>query len=235
MKKLFIIPVLLCTMFSGLFAQKDAVENLPKYYSEYLHFGFTLGINGTNFVLHPATDFHKFDTLKVVEADGQVGFNLGIISELRLQEYLTLRFMPALSFAQRDLNYSFMGVDTFVALKKVESTFIDFPVDIKLRSKRLNNFAAYVVGGGKYSLDLASQKDVQNKDLTTAIVKIKKHDWGIQGGFGVDFFLPYFKFAIEAKMYLGLRDMLVRDETIFSQSIDRLNSKIFLLSFTFEG
>jgi hypothetical protein len=67
------------------------------------------------------------------------------------------------------------------------------------------------------------------------VVKLYKHDFGYEAGAGLDFFLPYFKFGIELKMSLGLRNLLVPDNTIYALSLDRLRSKVFLISFTFEG
>ncbi len=96
-----------------------------------------------------------------------------------------------------------------------------------------------MLGGGKYTLDLASQKDVNNTGLPLSqqVVKLAKNDWGVEVGSGVDFYLPYFKFGIELKASMGLRNMLVKDPnpTILSSTIDILHSKVFLISFTFEG
>jgi len=36
-------------------------------------------------------------------------------------------------------------------------------------------------------------------------------------------------------MSYGLRDLLIKENTIYTNSVKRLNSKIFQLSFTFEG
>ena len=222
---------------NNAYAQRDRVENLPKYNHESLHFGFTIGLNYTDFVIHPVRDFHLQDSLKTVQSLRQPGFNLGIVSEVKLHEYLAVRFVPALSFGGRTLQYFFeTPTDTFVAERVVESTFLDFPVNLKLRSARVNNFGAYLVGGAKYTYDLASQRNVRTStNFTEQIVKLDRHDFGYEGGVGVDFFLQYFKLAIEAKMSLGTRNVLIKDNTIFSNSIDKLNSKVFLISITFEG
>lgn len=54
-------------------------------------------------------------------------------------------------------------------------------------------------------------------------------------GFGTDFYLEYFKFGIEIKMSYGIRDILDRDNTPLTDPIDKLSTKMFLLSLTFEG
>jgi hypothetical protein len=227
---------------STLFAQQQAGNkgNLMDYYGHYVNFGFYLGVNRTNFAITPVQNWQAVagDSLKSILSTPQTGFNLGIVSELRLQEYVTLRFLPDIAFGQRNLEYHFQSPhDTFDIVKKVESTFLDFPLDFKIRSKRLGNFAAYMIGGGKYTLDLASQKDVNNGNVTVAqqVVKLGKNDFGYEAGAGVDFFLPYFKFGLELKLSMGLKNLLIKDNTIFSQTVDSLHSKVFLVSFTFEG
>ena len=40
-------------------------------------------------------------------------------------------------------------------------------------------------------------------------------------GFGIDFYLEYFKFAPEFKATFGLVDMLVNDDSIYSSSIQK--------------
>ena len=53
-------------------------------------------------------------------------------------------------------------------------------------------------------------------------------------GAGFDFYTTFFKFGIELKMSYGLNDILKREGNIYTGAVDRLNSKLFLLSFTFE-
>jgi len=209
--------------------------NLPNYYDEVLHFGFTLGVNRSNFVIHSSEHFERLDTLKWVHSSPKPGFNLGIVSELRLHKYITLRFVPNLSFAERNLEFYFEGHDTIVRKKTVESTFLNFPLDLKLRSKRVGNFGAYILGGGGYSLDLASKRKVQNTSGTDAIVKLRRDDFSYEFGAGAEFYLQYFKFAIEGKVSMGTRNLLIKDTNVYSDAIDKLNSRIFLISITFEG
>ena len=45
----------------------------------------------------------------------------------------------------------------------MESTLLDFPIYIKYKSERYNNFRSYVLFGIKYSLDIASQKTLLMK------------------------------------------------------------------------
>jgi hypothetical protein len=99
----------------------------------------------------------------------------------------------------------------------------------------VGNFSAYILAGGGYSLDLASKRKVQNTSGTDAIVKLKRDDYSYEVGAGAEFYLEYFKFAIEGKLSIGTKNLLVKDNSIYSNAIDKLNSKIFLISITFEG
>jgi hypothetical protein len=239
-KTLLLFSLLTLSLSAQKGGSSGGPQNRSEYYTDKIHFGFYLGVNRTNFIITNVNNWRSVagDSLKTILSSSSTGFNLGIVSELRLQQYVTLRFTPDIAFGQRNLEYHFAGQDTFDIVKKVESTFLDFPIDFKIRSKRFGNFAAYMVGGAKYTLDLASQKDVRNGDLPLSqqVVKLAKNDFAVQAGAGVDFFLPYFKFGIELKTSLGIRNMLVPDSSsILSSTIDRLNSRVFLVSFTFEG
>ena len=65
-------------------------------------------------------------------------------------------------------------------------------------------------------------------------IRLKNFDLAWEVGFGIDFYLPYFKFSPEIKFSSGLRDMVVRDNTQFTSSIKKMNSNIWMLSFHFE-
>jgi len=238
LKILKIILLILIVNFSILLPEAKAqkhVENLPKYDFKKYHFGFTLGFNEMNFVVKPAKDLEQFDTLLVIESVPDYGFNIGIVSSVRLFEYLDLRFVPTLSFGDRIIEYSLLVNETEIVKqqKRTETTNIDFPLTLKYKSKRLTNTRAYVVGGIRYSIDLASQykKKANEQDV---LVKLYQSDYSFEVGAGFDFFLQYFKFGIEIKMIYGIRDLLKREDNIYTQSIDKLSSKIFWLTFTFE-
>ncbi|MBK9542217.1 MAG: PorT family protein [Bacteroidetes bacterium] len=208
--------------------------NLPKYDHQKIHFGFTLGLNSTNFKVQLVPDFKTMDSIYVVESEPVSGLNLGIVSNLRLGEYWDLRFIPALSFAQRNLIYQFIYPDSASAstTKSVESTYLEFPLDLKFKSKRVTNYRMYVLAGARYSIDMVSQAKVRDKDKD--IVKLKRYDFGYEIGLGFDFYLTYFKFSPEIKMFNGLNNLLVKDNSRYASPLEKLNSKIFLVSFLFE-
>ena len=234
-KSRYVFLVVSIVLTQVVFAQKVKTINLPNYDYQTLHFGFLLGINKADFIVHPNPNLALLDSVYVLESVPQSGFNLGIISNLRLSEYSDLRFIPALAFSTRNLEYTFKSAKGDIKRKKsVESTFIEFPLDLKLKSARYNNFRAYILVGVKYSIDIASQKDVNSDLVTDAIVKLNKNDYYYSIGVGFDFYQKYFKFSPELKYNFGIRDLLVRDTNVFAKSIDKITSKIVNVSFTFE-
>lgn len=214
-------------------------KNLPKYDHKQWHFGFTLGINTMNFNLHPVDHLQYDSTVVIIQPTLSQGFNIGIVANKRLVKFLDLRFVPTLSFGQRNIKYLIKTspTDETQYIKSVESTFLDFPFTLKYKSKRfdgkLNNMRAYVLGGARYSLDLASQK--KKKGTTDEIViKLNPHDFMLTAGVGFDFYLPYFKLGVELQMAYGLVNVLNDEKTIYTTNMDKLSSKMSWLTLTFE-
>lgn len=256
--KIVLTLVILISSFH-VFAQADAKGhgNLPKFYKQRIHFGFHLGGNTTDFRVHNVrtSDYPKdtiyywnggknysypggYDSiylapLKTIYHKPEFGFNLGIVCDLRLHDYVRLRTLPTLCFGSRRLVYTYTERDTvFERIRKTESVFIMFPLLLKLQSKRLGNFSAYVIGGGSYTFDLQSDKKV---DPASQLVRLRRNDFYVEGGGGVDFYLRYFKLGLEVKVMSGVRDILFHDGSKFAAPIKRLNSHIVFYTITFEG
>ena len=231
MKKIYKIAIILL-LSQNLFAQRYNVPlNLPNYDNKPIHFGFLIGLNTLDFKLTPVSNVE--DELFVIQSQSQKGFNLGVVSNMRLGNNLDFRFIPTLSLAERRIFYT-LNDNTVLTdeNKKIESTFIEFPVSIKYKSSRYNNGRAYIMTGLKYSLDLASQRNIDDEGLE--IVKIKKDDFLYEIGLGLDFYLPYFKFSPELKANFGLTNLVVDDGSIYSRSIKGMKTRGFSISFTFE-
>lgn len=234
-KSLLVLFSAFCFSLNFSFAQMARQLNLPDYDHEKLHFGFSLGFNKADFVVFPNPN--KPDSVWSIDNRPQLGFNLGIISDLRIHDYATLRFLPALTFQERILRFKIHPTGAvkpdsiYIASKQIESTLLDFPIDLKIRSERMNNVSAYLLAGGKFSIDLASQAKTKNPDL----VKLTSKDWAYEVGFGLDFYLEYFKLSAEIKFDAGFKDRLFHENTTYSNSISRLFTKLWLFSLNFEG
>jgi hypothetical protein len=225
---------------------------MPTYdYAKY-HFGFILALNQMHFSIKPAEGLNNtmFNTGQASEINADsamlysvlhapsLGFTVGIVGNLRLGNYFDLRLIPSLAFGERNLDYYIMSYQDGDAgaveiRKNVPSTFVELPLHLKYKSQRLNNFRAYVLTGVNYRMDLASQAK-KDKDQGEVQVKLNRNDIYGELGVGFDFYFEWFKFGTEAKMSYGFLDVLKREDNIYTDGIEKLSSKIFQLSFTFE-
>lgn len=237
MKHILVILVLIPTF---LFAQKEKPKNYRRFDEKLIHFGFMLGGNTADFGMRLKPNAYQDYGLKSLTSRSSAGGQVGIVSTLKLgHPVVRLRFIPTLSFQERVLNYTFVNPDTsltgdWLNEERINSTNLDFPLMFQFRTVRLNNFAAYVLVGGQYSLDLQSQENA-SQDYIDPFIKIKKHDWQAQLGGGLEWFAPYFKFGVEIKYSYGLRNTFVPDGTVIANPIDRLYNKVWWVSLIFEG
>ena len=231
--KYLLITIFLSSSFFSFGQRYKNPQNLVKYDFKKLHFGFSLGVNALNFNVQKSNNSLNNDSLLSILAQNQKGFNLGIVSNLRIGRYTDLRFIPTLVFGERILDYGFDETNNLtIKSKRIESTLIDFPISIKYKSARYNNFRTYILCGVKYSLDIASQYKID--DEGQELVKLNNHDLMIEGGFGIDFYLQYFKFSPQIKLSHGLINILSKDQTVFTETINNLKTSGWMLSFTFE-
>ena len=205
-------------------------QNLQNYDSRLYNFGFSLGINKMNFALKPN---YELDDYRYTLPEHDFGFHIGIVSNLNLLPLWDLRFVPTLSFGDRYIYYS----DDWRAPDRegtFDPTLLEFPLHLKFKSVRImDNFRVYVLGGFKYSYDLASIEEGEGDDI---LVRVARNDLHYEMGFGFDHYFYYFKFSLEVKASFGMLD-LARPGTMdrrYYNSIDRLNSKSIMISFLFE-
>ena len=197
------------------------------------HFGFSLGLNYADLAVKNVENIQSLDSVFVVEPKGALGFNLGIVSDMRLGEHFNLRFIPGISFAGRTMEYTLYERDTLPVFyeKTVNSVYLEVPLYFKFRSRRINNWRVYIIGGGKFQYDMATKEEVESDEV---VLKLKKEDYTWDLGVGIDFYLEYFKLSTEVKMAFGLNNLIVQDQTVFTNSIQSLKSKTFLFSIYFE-
>lgn len=209
-----------------------------------LHFGFTFQYLSSEFKILKRSDWQvPFEEngvpvsgrLRSLSSKSSPGFGIGFVVNQRLSEHADIRFTPTLVFNDRLAYYEFEGLDAPVE-KKVQSTMIDFPLGIKIKSDRRNNFRAYVIGGAKYSMDIASKKK-SNDDSFGAMEKFlknKKNFLSYEAGFGMDLYFEYFKMSPEIKLSYSLNSVLKDDPSPYSRPIDKLMLRHVTFSLFFE-
>ncbi len=251
MKKLFLILFGLISL--NLLAQKQKVKNDPTHDDNPLHFGFSIGLNTMDFDIKQSSEAIRLKVFPDVVVL-RPGFQVHAISNIRLGKYFDFRVLPGISFGgEREISYfnvdggtAISGIDSVV---RIESNFLEMPILIKYKAKRINNFRPFLIGGLNPRFDFAATKKTWGTSKKgSSLLLLNVFDYYYEIGFGVDFYLENFKFAIEFKYSVGLTDVLKRklnnkgngpsvppeEFAIYTNVIDKINSRLFMVSFHFE-
>ncbi len=225
-------------------SQVERPKNLPAFDLKRLHFGFTVGFNSMDLAIKRNYDLDDFVYVDVSKP--QPGFQITVVSDLRLNPNWNLRFLPGISFGQRDLYYytdpRLDGPPATVEdpLYKVSlgAGYLEFPLLFKYRAHRVNNYRPYLVMGANFRYDMVAKKKGKYDVDTDEYVKFLPGNLYLEFGFGIDNYLKYFKFAPELKVAVGLFNII--DNTgrtyyeEYTESISTARSIIVMLNFHFE-
>lgn len=220
-------------------AQKEKPQNYRKFDKRIFHFGFMLGANTSGYSLFQKVDAYQQYGLTSMSVKSQPGAQLGILTTIKIgTPMVRLRFLPSLSFQERVIRQTFMNpLDPTKDIhneERVNATSLDFPLMFQFRTLRVNNFAAYCLVGGQYSLDLQSQQ-FATQQYDDPFIKMRKHDFLGQVGGGIEFFAPFFKFGIEIKYSHSFMNGFIQDNTSSSNPISRIFNSGWIFSIIFEG
>lgn len=230
MKKQIIILLLIFPFIVN--AQVKRPQNLPGYDDKTLHWGFTVGAATWDYHI----DRTPGSTIIPDIEDPSLNFGLQvtIVSDLRLNEFMTLRFLPGLALGQTDISFYGRTDQIIDKAQKFELAALQFPLILKVRSLRLNNTRPYLLGGLNYIYDMTGAKRGEGEILFETL----RGDLCLELGYGIDLYLQYFKFSPEIKLGIGLVDLLNRDPAAgqfeYVSSIDKIKSFYVMFNFHFE-
>lgn len=226
---------LVCAQTTTARTFNDKVLNRPYADMRRWHLGFSIGFH---------TEDLKFTHNGMVTDDGeswymeepsfQPGFCVNGLVDLRLNSYFNLRFSPGMYFGNRNIRFiDVNGGDT--ERQSIKSAYVVAPIDLKYSAVRLRNVRPYMVTGIMPAFDVSKKRN----DL----LRLKSTDFYWSIGFGLDSYLPYFKFIPEVKFCLGLTDVLLHDrkdlvddpsKLKYTESLSKATSKMIVLTFYFE-
>lgn len=244
MKKSLLFLLVVFISLSGV-SQEKLPRNLPAFDLKRIHFGFTVGFNAMDVGF--VRNFEAEDFIYADVSFPLPGFQVSIVSDLRLSRNWNLRFLPGISFGSREIYFYEYPPDQpdlggKVAVNNADNpvalgpSFLDFPLQFKYRSDRVTNYRPYLIGGLNFRYDMSAKREYDGE--SNEYLKFKPADFYLEFGFGVDTYLKYFKFAPEIKLAVGLRNIIADDGRPpypqFVASIDRATSYIIMLNFHFE-
>jgi hypothetical protein len=207
--------------------------NFHDFQAKQYYFGITLGYNRGDYRIFKSKDFIRSDSFARVESIGGPGFNIGIVSNLRIGDYFDIRFLPTLSFAERNLRYTRAANLSKFVNNKISSVLVEMPFQVRYKSAPYHDFRLFVISGVKYTFDVAS--DSRSRQAA-GLVSISPTDFQFEYGAGIQFFFPYFIFSPELKISQGFNNVLIfNNELGRSKVLDKILSRAFTISFHFEG
>ena len=215
-------------IFSRSMFAKRPLANLENFDKQKLSFGFYLGFNSLDFKIDK-----KHDDQDII-VDSQTGFNVGLITNLRVTEYIYLRFEPGLSYSQRNLHFPHF-TDNVDALREVKSTYIYFPLLLKFSSKRMGNVRPYVVAGLSSAMNLSSNATSVD-DNSQNRFRMTKNSSNYELGFGIDLYMEYFKFSPSIRGVFGTKNELIPDKdpnSPWTGNIDKVTTRGIFINFAF--
>lgn len=245
MKRYIYIVILSMLAFS---ARAQQAQNRPYADDKLFHFGFQLGVNFASFgvtdsemeLTDPVTGLTDIYHARVSSV--LPGFHVGFITDLRLCQYLNLRFCPGMQFSSRTLTYKSESG------RKVQGTPgktgpnvdvlampVNLPLYLKWSAMREGNYRPYVIGGGGVSVNVSRDRDKP--------VLLNMIDYFCEVGFGVDFYFRWFKFCPEITYRIGFANQLAPAEgrmelspqdAFYTNSLSRLTNHCICLTFNFE-
>lgn len=214
-----------------------------------LHFGFTFQYVSSEYKILKKPDWSTAfpdrgadvpATLRSISSKPSPGFGIGFVVNQKLLENVDLRLTPILVFNDRLVNYEF-GDDQSATMdfqRKVQATLVEFPLSLKIKSNRRNNFRAYMMGGLKFSTDISSKKKSNNTLVTDPMEKFlnnKRNFISYEAGLGMDLYFEYFKMSPEIKLSYSLNSVLKNEPPhVYSYPIDKLMLRHVTFSLFFE-
>lgn len=225
------------TACSAQLFTKEKVQNNQSMDKQSLSWGYYFGTNNLDYKIDYNDNKGDIETVKTF------GFNVGLVGDIRVNDFINFRLEPGLVIAARTLNYPENYFDGIPAddlnksdfLREVKSTYIYIPLLMRLSTKRHNNFKPFITFGIATSLNLSSNEK-NPEDNSGGEFRTTKSTQFYDIGFGIDFYLEWFKFTPSIRGIFALNDELVRDEdpnSPWTGNINSMKTRGIFINFTF--
>lgn len=202
----------------NLFAQypqvRERIKNLPQFDDRFVHYGYFVGLNNYFFDFDYDQDYYRSNNLPDIEVNSGTGFTIGLIGDLRINQFLNLRLEPGLYYSQRDLLYP--DIDAFNTeqerIREIKSTYIHLPLLLKINAQRINNFRPFLLAGVSSDFNLSSNKK-NTDDNFSNVFRTQSQNINYEIGVGFDFYLFYFKFSPSIRGIFSTQNELIPDNS----------------------
>lgn len=223
MKKFFVIVLLFCVQFgyAQLFGG-DKIVNNENFDKQQWSWGYYLGFNTYDFKFKYNDEIAPSGNDLIIEKT--LGFNVGLVGNLRLNNNLDLRLEPGVTFNNRNFRPPYTQ-----EIYEISSTYVHIPLLLKFSADRNNNFKPFVVGGLSTSINLSSNENNPDEQF-----RFKTNNYHYEVGIGVDLYLYYFKFSPSIRGVFNINNELHESTNETASSIDAMRSQAVFINFTFQ-
>jgi len=237
MRSISIIVCFLLISLSGysqLFTKKKILNN-ENFDKPILSWGYYLGLNNYDYNFD-----YNFD-ISDIQTEKSFGFNVGLVGNFRISDYFDVRFEPGLIISNRNLifnpiQFGQLDFDENLHIREIKSTYIHFPLLLKVSTKRVNNFKPYILFGVSSAVNLSS-KEKSVDDNSLGQFRTKKNVFFYELGFGIDFYLEWFKFSPSIRGVFALNNENIADNdpnSPWTSNIRFMKTSGILINFTFQ-
>jgi hypothetical protein len=216
-----------------LYAQRDKVEYLSNFDKAPVRWGFYLGLNYNDYnISYKAPE--QFPNA-YIETDPKMGFNLGLIGSLRLNDNIDLRIEPGLMTNSKTLYFRHLG-NSVDSIRNASGTFLHIPVLVQFSANRIHNIRPYVAAGVGYDYNFASNFNNPDDNLSGEF-RMQKSNFMYELAVGMDFYFYYFKFSPSIRGVFALNNELKDDEdpnSPWTKPVDYFGTRGVFIQFTFQ-
>ncbi|MFD2822987.1 porin family protein [Lacinutrix iliipiscaria] len=214
---------------------KEKIKNNENVDKKTLSYGYFLGFNSYDF------NFDYYQDRKDILVEKSIGFSVGLIGNLRINDYIDVRLEPGLYITTRNLIYDesyFSGLEYTDSdlIREVKATYIHVPLLLKLSTKRINNFKPFIVGGFSTALNLSSNQDNPD-DNSAGEFRTNKNLYFYELGFGIDFYLFFFKFTPSVRGVFSFNNEIVPDvdpNSPWTGNVKSMKTRGLFINLTFQ-
>lgn len=214
------------------YAQETKIDYLPSFDKRKLHYGFYLGLNQNDFKInYRETSIENIG----IESQPSLGFNVGLIADLRLHKNLNLRFEPGLASNTKKLYFNHLTTERD-SVREVGSTYLHIPVLLKFSTDRLNNVRPYVLAGISYDYNFSSNEANQD-DNASGEFRMKTHNFMYEVGIGIDIYLYFFKFSPSIRGVFAINNEIKYDNdanSAWTAPVNYFGTRGLFLTLAFE-
>lgn len=223
--------ILLLIIFSAKANAQTEKMNNPEHDEKLYYFGITVGLNSAQYKVSHSNYFLENDSVMQITPLWRPGFQLGIVGNLKLSNFIDVRAIP--TFVLREEALKFQITKDSVLTNSSESILFSLPIEFKFKSERQTNFRFYVCAGGKIDYDFNANSTSKR---TGDIIRTKPFDYGYNLGLGFEFFFPNFIFAPEIKLSNGLGNTLYKNYAEpTNKAIDKISTRMIVIGIHLEG